>query len=165
MFAKYGPMYSFSIFGRKQIMTKDADTAKRLLNGTAGGEIADAEFVRSPELQQMHKGLIHYGLFMIPSGAVWKRHRKVVCLSFSLRFPRMNALLALPPIVFTASFWSQPFALSSRCFSRNGKCTGRCLEGNDPKSRTGLHSSGRLRGIFGRNLGCHVCDTDPAERN
>ncbi|KAI9206912.1 cytochrome P450 [Polychytrium aggregatum] len=68
---KYGPIGTVHILGRTSVLISDADEIKRVLKGDD-----KCEFIRSEEFQLTHKGIAHYALFLIPTGDVWKRHRK-----------------------------------------------------------------------------------------
>jgi cytochrome P450 len=65
----YGTIAYVPVFGADVIYLSDADAARQVLNDTE-------QFVRSNSFQYMAKGLFKYPLFMLPTGEVWKKHRK-----------------------------------------------------------------------------------------
>ncbi|KAL5034008.1 hypothetical protein BDV3_003618 [Batrachochytrium dendrobatidis] len=65
----YGRVVRINVFGANYICTTDAALIKRVL--TSG-----TEFWRDPTFANISHSLLDLSLFTIPSGDVWKRHRK-----------------------------------------------------------------------------------------
>ncbi|KAI8929120.1 cytochrome P450 [Entophlyctis helioformis] len=57
------------------VIVSDAEAAKQILNNTV-------DFSRNPFFQNVGKGLSDYALFTIPSGNMWKKHRKLLQPAF-----------------------------------------------------------------------------------
>ncbi|KAJ3103594.1 hypothetical protein HDU97_010014 [Phlyctochytrium planicorne] len=66
--SKHGNIYKFTLFGLQLVIVSDAVEAKRILTGD--------EFFRTTVGMQFCEGIFRYGLFFLPSGDIWKRHRK-----------------------------------------------------------------------------------------
>ncbi|KAJ3206439.1 hypothetical protein HDU67_008166 [Dinochytrium kinnereticum] len=66
--AKHGNIYKFTLFGFQLVMVSDAEAARRILTGD--------EFFRTGKALEFCEGIFRYGLFFLPSGDLWRRHRK-----------------------------------------------------------------------------------------
>ncbi|KAI8912401.1 cytochrome P450, partial [Entophlyctis helioformis] len=72
---RYGPIYGLSFLGEHMVVVSDAAALKVLLNNTA-------DFRRGDLFEKATIGLLDYGLFTLPSGDMWKRHRKLLQPAF-----------------------------------------------------------------------------------
>ncbi|KAJ3167670.1 hypothetical protein HDU88_002117 [Geranomyces variabilis] len=71
-----GPLYNLNIFGLHAPILADPREARRMLTDT------DA-FYRCDDLANASADVSKYSLFMLPSGALWKHHRKLITPAFS----------------------------------------------------------------------------------
>ncbi|KAJ3162806.1 hypothetical protein HDU86_003780 [Geranomyces michiganensis] len=71
-----GPLYNLNIFGLHAPIVADAREARRMVTDT------DA-FYRCEDLQNSSTDIANYALFMLPSGALWKHHRKLIQPAFA----------------------------------------------------------------------------------
>ncbi|KAI9203389.1 cytochrome P450 [Polychytrium aggregatum] len=74
---KYGPISQVQILNHIDVLLSDADEVKRVLKGDD-----NSDFARSNDFQNCSKGIAYYALFTLPSGDIWKRHRKFLQPSF-----------------------------------------------------------------------------------
>ncbi|KAJ3408404.1 hypothetical protein HDV05_005032 [Chytridiales sp. JEL 0842] len=95
----YGPIVSFSSFGME------------------GVDVADAEFFsqqfgslkKTDLLIMAFKGLSRYGLFMLPSDEMWKRHRKYIQPGFAPSHLRNGVIISNHVINTLCSLWDAKF--------------------------------------------------------
>ncbi|KAI8896250.1 cytochrome P450 [Globomyces pollinis-pini] len=76
LFIRYGPIArTADPLGHTYYVVSDPHEAKRIFTDTD-------TFVRGPILQQLGTGLFENALFVIPTGDLWKRHRKLIQPAF-----------------------------------------------------------------------------------
>ncbi|KAJ3063780.1 hypothetical protein HK102_008386, partial [Quaeritorhiza haematococci] len=74
--SKYGPIAQFRMVGRATVLINDATVGKRILTAK------ESDFFRNDFFQKVFEGIAPSGLFVLPSGETWKRHRRLLQPAF-----------------------------------------------------------------------------------
>ncbi|EGF81331.1 hypothetical protein BATDEDRAFT_34893 [Batrachochytrium dendrobatidis JAM81] len=96
----FGPITRINIFMKNVVVTTDAALIKRATTSST-------EFWRDPAFSKIAHSLLDNGLFTLPTGDVWKRHRKNLQPAFAPSHLRQAAKITRERIETLGDYWQQ----------------------------------------------------------
>ncbi|KAI8818462.1 cytochrome P450 [Fimicolochytrium jonesii] len=101
-----GPLWNLNTFGVYTPIISDPATAKRVMTETS-------TFVRDDTFEIAATGVLRYGLFLIPSGDLWKKHRKLLQPAFSPSHLRLGAKVSVENTDNLLSTWRKHLSVGN----------------------------------------------------
>ncbi|KAJ3011569.1 Casein kinase II subunit alpha [Thoreauomyces humboldtii] len=98
-----GPIWNLNVLGRHMPILNDPKEARRLLTD-------NENFYRGPNFQQAAHGMAQYALFLFPSGAMWKHHRKLIAPAFAPAAIRKTVEISVRHSDKLVEIWSRLLA-------------------------------------------------------
>lgn len=97
-----GPVVTVNMFTRKVVVTSNADAAKQILTN------GDYFCIRPTFLQEKFEGIAKNALFVLPSGEIWRKHRKLLQPAFGPAHLRhaFDATMSFSRVLFD-KVWNQ----------------------------------------------------------
>ncbi|KAL2920320.1 hypothetical protein HK105_200398 [Polyrhizophydium stewartii] len=103
--ARYGPIVRLRLFGQSMNIVSDVESSRRILNSS--------EFLREDYLHNATKDVFCYLLIVMPSGEMWKKHRKLLQPAFGPSHLRHVVQVSHQVVSEMADGWAKMAAASS----------------------------------------------------